>query len=163
MIAEAIEAGYVNSPNGSEITTGLLDISPHLVNIPKWYSNPKFSHFIVHHTASDEDKKGQAATASIQDQLQTCKTQQDLDLIVEQCFGDQVRKILQAPPSMSNEEIFSKWGPELGLDSLISIDIRSWFLKNFKVSIQVLKIMGNDTIASLVQSAVEAIPAEMVP
>lgn len=52
---------------------------------------------------------------------------------------------------------------EIGLDSLVSVDIRSWFLKKLQVSIPVLKIMGNDTMANLVQHAVETIPAELVP
>ncbi|TVY48035.1 Polyketide synthase-nonribosomal peptide synthetase [Lachnellula occidentalis] len=163
MIAEAIENGHIDSPNGSEITTGLLSISPDSPNIPKWYSNPKFSRFVIHRTASNADKRQQTATASIQDHLKTCQTQCDLSLLVQQSFGDQLRKILQTSDRVSNEEIFSKRGPELGLDSLISVDIRSWFLKNFQANIPVLKIMGNDTMATLVQSVVEVIPAEMVP
>lgn len=55
-------------------------------------------------------------------------------------------------------------GIDLGLDSLISVDIRTWFLKNFQVSIPVLKIMGNDVqMASLAEMAAEDIPTELVP
>ena len=53
---------------------------------------------------------------------------------------------------------------DLGLDSLISVDIRSWFLKNFQVSIPVLKIMASDAqMASLAQTAAEGIPADLIP
>lgn len=53
---------------------------------------------------------------------------------------------------------------DLGLDSLVSVDIRSWFLKNFEVSIPVLKIMANDvTMATLAELAAEGVPAEMTP
>lgn len=52
---------------------------------------------------------------------------------------------------------------EIGLDSLISVDVRAWFLKYYHVSIPVLKIMGNDTMANLAEHVVEAIPAEVVP
>lgn len=53
---------------------------------------------------------------------------------------------------------------DLGLDSLVSVDIRSWFLKNFEVSIPVLKIMANDvSMATLAELAAEGLPAEMVP
>lgn len=53
---------------------------------------------------------------------------------------------------------------DLGLDSLVSVDIRSWFLKNFEVSIPVLKIMANDvSMAALAEIAAEGVPAEMIP
>ncbi|KAI0889613.1 polyketide synthase [Annulohypoxylon maeteangense] len=163
IIAEAIEAGYPDSPSGPEITTGLLDISPDSPNIPKWYSNPRFSRFLVHQTASAEDKKEEIATASIQDQLYACKTESDLSLLVRERFGDQLRKILQTPAGILNDEILSKSGKELGLDSLVSVDIRSWFSKNFQVSVPVLKIMSNETMSDLVRSSLESIPAELTP
>ncbi|KAI1456609.1 polyketide synthase [Annulohypoxylon moriforme] len=163
IIAEAIEAGYPDSPSGPEITTGLLDISPDSPNIPKWYSNPRFSRFLVHRTASDEEKKEEIVTASIQDQLNACTTEKDLSLLVREKFGDQLRKILQTPANVLNDEILSKSGKELGLDSLISVDIRSWFSKNFQVSVPVLKIMSNETMADLVQSSLGSVPAELTP
>ena len=55
-------------------------------------------------------------------------------------------------------------GIDLGLDSLISVDLRSWFLKNFQVSIPVLKIMANDVqMATLAELVAEGIPTELVP
>jgi hypothetical protein len=55
-------------------------------------------------------------------------------------------------------------GYELGLDSLISVDIRSWFLKNFLANIPVLKIMANDVqMNSLAQLAAESIPGSLIP
>ena len=55
-------------------------------------------------------------------------------------------------------------GAELGLDSLISVDLRSWFLKNFQVSIPVLKIMANDVqMSTLAELVAEGIPAKLVP
>ncbi len=83
IFAEAMEAGYLDSSVGPEISTGLLDISPSSANIPKWYSNPKFARFIVHQTASNDDKKEQSNAASIQDRLQACQTQQDLLQVIK--------------------------------------------------------------------------------
>ena len=55
-------------------------------------------------------------------------------------------------------------GTDLGLDSLISVDLRSWFLKMFQVSIPVLKIMADEVqMATLVELVGEGIPAELVP
>ncbi len=79
-----------------------------------------------------------------------------------EAFAAQLRKILQT--STADDDLLFMRGVELGLDSLISVDIRAWFLKNFQVSIPVLKIMSNDIqMASLAELAAEDIPAELVP
>ena len=79
-----------------------------------------------------------------------------------EAFDAQLRKILQSPTA--DDDLLLMRGIDLGLDSLISVDIRTWFLKNFQVSIPVLKIMSNDVqMASLVELAAEDIPGELVP
>ena len=62
-----------------------------------------------------------------------------------------------------DDELLTKRSNDIGLDSLISVDIRTWFLKHFSVSIPVLKILSNDTMANLVQMAIENIPADLIP
>lgn len=65
---------------------------------------------------------------------------------------------------MADDDLLSMRSGDIGLDSLISVDVRSWFLKNFQVSIPVLKIMSKDVLlASLAELAAENIPAELVP
>jgi len=59
----------------------------------------------------------------------------------------QLRNVLQM--TTANEDLMAMRSRDIGLDSLISVDIRSWFLKNFEVGVPVLKIMGNDTMAKL--------------
>jgi thioester reductase-like protein len=51
----------------------------------------------------------------------------------------------------SDDDLMAARSSGIGLDSLISVDIRSWFLKNFEVGIPVLKIMGNDTMADIAE------------
>jgi hybrid polyketide synthase/nonribosomal peptide synthetase ACE1 len=52
---------------------------------------------------------------------------------------------------------------ELGIDSLIAVEVRSWFLKNFRANIAVLTILSGVTISRLVDSALQDIPAELIP
>lgn len=83
IFAEAIEAGHIDSPDGPEISTGLLDISADSANIPKWYSDPKFSRFIVHKSSSSGDQKRQTKAASIQERLSTCCSEADVLQVVK--------------------------------------------------------------------------------
>lgn len=52
---------------------------------------------------------------------------------------------------------------EMGMDSLIAVDLRSWFLKNLLVSIPVLEILGGISVSELVEQALAKIPAEFIP
>jgi hybrid polyketide synthase/nonribosomal peptide synthetase ACE1 len=52
---------------------------------------------------------------------------------------------------------------EIGIDSLVAVDIRSWFLKQLSVSIPVLKILNGVSIGELVEEAVAKISPELAP
>ncbi|KAI6778350.1 putative polyketide synthase [Emericellopsis cladophorae] len=80
----------------------------------------------------------------------------------EDALCAQLRRVLQQ--STPNDELLEMDSTSLGLDSLISVDIRSWFLKSFQVNIPVLKIMGNNVqMLSLAELAAKNIPAPLTP
>lgn len=73
----------------------------------------------------------------------------------------QLRNVLQM--TTADEDLMATRSRDIGLDSLISVDIRSWFLKNFEVSVPVLKIMGNDTMAELADLVAAQVPPSLLP
>ena len=185
IFAEAMEAGYLDSPVGPELSTGLLDISPDSANIPKWHQTPNlpassstrppvtmirssrtlppfktaFNLVGPNRMYSNSSNVGLAYCPLIflHPVYVTTITNQGIE-----AFAAQLHKILQT--STADDDLLFMRDVDLGLDSLISVDIRAWFLKNFQVSIPVLKIMSNDVqMASLAELAAEEIPAELVP
>lgn len=52
---------------------------------------------------------------------------------------------------------------ELGVDSLVAVDLRSWFTNELGLDMPVLKILGGASLADLVEDAVKRLPAELVP
>ena len=52
---------------------------------------------------------------------------------------------------------------ELGIDSLIAVEIRSWFLKSIDVNMPVLKILGGASVRELLDHAVENLPQDLIP
>jgi hybrid polyketide synthase / nonribosomal peptide synthetase ACE1 len=51
---------------------------------------------------------------------------------------------------------------DLGVDSLVAVEVRSWFLKELKVDIPVLKVVGGASPAELCQRALEKLPEELL-
>ncbi|EAQ90441.1 hypothetical protein CHGG_02376 [Chaetomium globosum CBS 148.51] len=52
---------------------------------------------------------------------------------------------------------------ELGIDSIMAVDLRTWFLKELDVDVPVLKILSpGETVKSLAEEAMAKIPAEIV-
>jgi hybrid polyketide synthase / nonribosomal peptide synthetase ACE1 len=52
---------------------------------------------------------------------------------------------------------------KLGIDSLVAVDLQSWFRKEIGIVIPTLKILNAPTISSLLQSAEELITPDMTP
>ncbi|KAI1176423.1 KR domain-containing protein [Nemania sp. FL0916] len=164
-ICEGIEASRLDSTShGPEISTGLQFVPIGAENAPFWASDPKFSAFLFQPQTVETTevvKGGSKATASIQCLLQQCTTAEDVLSTVQTAFADMLRITLQI--SMSEEELMAAHGSEIGLDSLVSVNIRSWFLKHLQVGIPVLKIMSNEPMQHLVRFAVDTMPTEMAP
>ncbi|KAI8255508.1 hypothetical protein K4K58_005607 [Colletotrichum sp. SAR11_239] len=133
-----------------------------MANIPPWYRDPKFTRFLVQQSSNNGGEQERATSTSVQDLLLECCSRKNLLQVVKEAYGVQLRKMLQI--SIDDDELMMMQGVDLGFDSLLSVDVRSWFLKNFQVSIPVLKIMANDVrMSTLVDLVVEGIPPELVP
>lgn len=162
IFAEVMEAGYLDSPMGPEIVTGIRQVSTDDDNMPVWFTDPKFGRLMIHNLADGDDANNAGKDSSITENLQACKNAADVFQVVKESFSAQLRKTLQI--STSDDDLMNMRSSDLGLDSLISVDIRSWFLKNFRVSIPVLKIMASDAqMIGLVEAAAEGVPAELIP
>lgn len=50
----------------------------------------------------------------------------------------------------------------LGIDSLVAVEVRSWFLKELKADIPVLKIVGGSSLAEVCEQAMKKLPEELL-
>ncbi|KAK2031617.1 hypothetical protein LX32DRAFT_650573 [Colletotrichum zoysiae] len=103
-----------------------------------------------------------ATSTSVQDFLPECRSRKGLLQVVKEAYGAQLRKMLQT--SIDDDELMMMQGFDLGFDSLLSVDVRSWFLKSFQVSVPVFKIMANDVrMSTLVDLVVDGQCSEPKP
>ncbi|KAK4610729.1 hypothetical protein CLAFUW4_14084 [Fulvia fulva] len=160
LFTEGIDAGQPDSGDGAELTTGLLDIpADDGANAPRWQHNPTFSHFLVHQV-EQVGEAGNEAVMSVKDQVAACKNAKDILVLVKRTLAAQLRNVLQM--TSADDDLMAARSSDIGLDSLISVDIRSWILKNFEVRVPVLKIMGNDTMADIAELVVEQVPSTLL-
>jgi hybrid polyketide synthase/nonribosomal peptide synthetase ACE1 len=70
---------------------------------------------------------------------------------------------LQLQADQDRAQVLSSNTDDLGVDSLVAVEIRSWFLKEVETEIPVFKILSGGSISELVEFAVENMPAKLTP
>lgn len=143
MFIESIIAGRPTSTHGLELITGLQRFSPLNKQPLHWHFNPKFSH---HVTELDHSliAEATASTESVKQQLRATSSVEEAGETLKRCFSARLELMLQAAPESISRDV-----PiiELGVDSLVEVEIRSWFLKEVEKDMPVLKVLGGSTIA----------------
>ncbi|QYS96931.1 Carrier domain-containing protein [Trichoderma simmonsii] len=165
-ICEGIDACRLESIVGPELTTSIADVDydeAGALDAPLWCKNPKFSAFVVVNDGRDDQADvGNVATASVGERLRQCQSLDDAREVVKEAFAAQVRTALGLDASTTDQELMASRSTDLGIDSLVSVDLHSWFLRNLQVNVPTLSIMGSGSLADLVQHAVENLPTELL-
>ncbi|CAP62330.1 uncharacterized protein PODANS_0_240 [Podospora anserina S mat+] len=169
LLAEAINSGYGHLPLGPgeepAIGLGMRFVSPGEPSLPRWFGNPKFAGFVLRDEDEDSAHHGSANgknAASVQERLLQAQNTTQVHEAIRDSFLAKVRPMLQIEGA-DDDALMRMRSNEIGMDSLIAVDIRSWFLKQLSVSIPVLKILNGVSIGELVDEAVAKISPELVP
>ncbi|OQE05273.1 hypothetical protein PENVUL_c026G08771 [Penicillium vulpinum] len=125
-----------------------------------WISNPMFQHLV--HKSSNlvvADKKGKSGLL-IKTRLFEATSNEEVIEILQDGFVLKLQSALQADPS---KPMLDMSPDELGVDSLVAVDLRSWFLKELGVDMPVLKIFNAASIRELLATAAETLPEALIP
>ncbi|KAL8690546.1 MAG: hypothetical protein Q9224_004381, partial [Gallowayella concinna] len=166
ILAETIKAGYPtqNSQEGmadAAVTTGIRTYLYDEQLQGTWMHNPRFSHRIIQ--TEDVRTEAEAQTKKtlhpVKKQLVGATSKDQVVGILIECLSAKLRTILQMTDSKIEIET-----PliELGVDSLVAVEVRSWFLKELKVDIAVLKVVGGASVSELCQIAFDKLPGELL-
>ena len=176
LFAEAILVGQPGCLESSELAFGLAPMYADNSFNAHHQTDVKFNHFIMErldiHAAT-----GNHAMESIRMQLSKAETKPDAALMMKgeytatrqilinancapESFTRRLRRILMLSPEDVVDERVSLI--DLGVDSLMAVDVRSWFLKELDVSIPVIKILDGSSIADLLVEAMAQLPASIV-
>ncbi|KAJ4861498.1 AMP-binding enzyme domain-containing protein [Trichoderma breve] len=124
--------------------------SPEAPKRPPWEGNPRFSHFMRKEASSNEVSKDRALDTDYKQRLQSDEPEDSLIDMVQQVFGRKLEAMMQLSANSINLNV-----PliDLGVDSLLAVEIRSWFLKKLGMDVPVLKVLSGDTTAQLCEDA----------
>ncbi|CAJ2500622.1 Uu.00g034750.m01.CDS01 [Anthostomella pinea] len=148
LLAEAIVAGQGN--DSVEISTGLQEADPSASVKPIWFNNPRFSHLISHGSVMQSTSKGTGPEASLKQKLASASGHSDACQQLEQAFTVYLGALLKLPVETITAE-----DPiiDLGIDSLVAVEIRGWLAAEAGHDIPVLKILSGASIQQLCSEA----------
>ena len=177
--AEAVLAGRPESGRSPELSAGLQSFDPENdPSPPAWLSIPKFSHYRRIKTVGQNGGGATKGTVSVKTLLKEQTTDEGVYQVLLSKFWisevvvyiltkvtDGLLSLLSDRLHLSPENEISPGTTivELGVDSLVAVDLRSWFTNELGLDMPVLKILGGASVANLVGDAAKRLPAELVP
>ncbi|KAF7161780.1 hypothetical protein CNMCM5623_007245 [Aspergillus felis] len=162
LFAEAILAGHPSSNRNPEIVAGAPVTDP--VKQPDiiWYHSPFTWHRIAYHIQSRlDDHTTEGESQSVRTLLETVTTVEEAVEVVTEAFARKVRNKFNLP-------LDAVLPPDtrltnLGIDSLVAVDLRQWYQKELLVEMPIMQILGGESIATLAAAAVFMRPPDLNP
>ena len=160
IFAEGVVAGRETASDIPEIMTGLRFAHEDDDEKMTWLHNPKFSHCVLPAEETSVKSVGSKQNISVKAQLLTATTSEEVFEMIQSALAIKLKSTLQTDPSVCVDNMNAD---DLGIDSLVAVDIRSWFIKELSVEMPVLKILGGFTVRELATEAQQNIPDSLIP
>ncbi|KAF2646001.1 equisetin synthetase [Massarina eburnea CBS 473.64] len=161
MFAEAISVGKPGSSENLEIITGMSPLyHDELDNLKADYRRDLKLSQIVLARPGGQVSEDSSATVSVKVQLKAAKSVAQVARLLLDSFTKRVKKVLQIPSDQvvhENETLV-----ERGVDSLVALEIRSWFVRELDVDMPVLMILGGNSIGDLIKECMKKIKVALV-
>lgn len=157
MFAEAILASRPDSDHDPELTTGLplvwapKDDSGDDDGRPPWFSSPLVS-TLIEEAAGAGVRQDSVSGSQFRQELAAGTSEPEVVKILQNAFSYKLALMLQL-----DRESIDPGSPlvGLGIDSLMVIEIRSWFIKDLKLDIPVLYLSSGKTIKEICEELAE--------
>ena len=154
LILQAVLLGRADSPHG-DVTMGIRHFidSPNAPSKPPWYDNPRLSHMIFQPVSSDSKAHSGNSIRQLREKFDKAGSVAEATDALKELFCEKLESMVRIPASSIDVESPLS---NLGLDSLLAVEIRTWLHKKIHFEIPLLKIMGQDSLYSICASAAQA-------
>ncbi|KAJ5706143.1 hypothetical protein N7536_001832 [Penicillium majusculum] len=160
LFAEAILSGRHDLGLNPEIITGLAPISAEQSKDAYWKTNTRLS-LLIREVGKGGTQGGEIGNVvPVRQLLEAAKNMQDAVKVLSGAFKSK----LQALKFLSDSDSLYDTTPlvDMGVDSLVAVEVRSWFLKELTVDVPVMKILGGVSITDLVEFVAQKLPQELL-
>ncbi|KAF7719430.1 Polyketide synthase [Penicillium ucsense] len=149
LFAEAILSGSPALGLSPEIITGLAPITVEQSKDAYWKTNMRLSLLIKDAGQGNAQGSERSEVIPLRKLLEGAKSLQDAVKVLSNSF----KKKLQALKFLSDSDGLHDNTPlvDMGVDILVAMEVRSWFLKELAVNVPVMRILGGASIADLVE------------
>ncbi|KAI0484820.1 hypothetical protein GGR56DRAFT_680577 [Xylariaceae sp. FL0804] len=161
--SEAVTAGRPDSGMNPEITAGLQRIDMERnPNPPIWANTPRFNWLQMvkpsGEAAAESDSDGPSVRSRLGDMTDVGEVRK---LLLEGLLATLYSRLNMNPEERGITPDTAI--VELGVDSLLAVDMRAWFTKELDLDMPVLKLLGGATVNELVDDAVARLSPDLVP
>ncbi|THC92302.1 hypothetical protein EYZ11_008222 [Aspergillus tanneri] len=150
--AEAILAGRPDQNENPQVMAGIRLCRRDQLKSVQWAENPRFGHCIQ---PSESDSSAGKHTSGIPLATQVVEAADEAEVrrLLEDAFLHKLASALSLPEldAGMKQKMLAQGVDELGVDSLVAVDIRSWWLRELRVDMPVLKILGGTAITDLIE------------
>ncbi|KAK9775318.1 putative Carrier domain-containing protein [Seiridium cardinale] len=164
MFAEAVLAGRPHSSTPYEISAGLRHVQLDEKVQPGWAWNPVFTHLLLDGKDQVASTRDASSQVSLEKRLQEAKTQDHVCTLIRNAVLEKLVSLFKLDGPKADDFSFDSLRlDELGTDSLMAVEIRTWLIKTLQVNIPVLQILNGMSIGQLINAAIEGIPHGKIP
>ena len=165
LFAEAVIAGRPGSPwKTIELFNGARRISKHDVDRPVWEAEPLMSHFVRNSDGLSQATADSQSRVPLRTRLALAHDRGQICDIVRDAFLPKLYSLFQLDPSkVAKDTLVGMRLDEMGIDSLLAVEIRGWFMKTLEANIPVLKILSGVPVGDIITMATDNIPKRLVP
>ncbi|TQN66835.1 Reducing polyketide synthase BOA6, partial [Colletotrichum shisoi] len=152
---EAIIRGPPEASATGEVIVGLgseTAMSPDQPVPAAWHDNPRFANFTARADRRHGPRGGAGTGAgarsagtgrNVREELARSTTEEARLTTLSACFVARIQEIMQLSASTLRMDVPLT---DLGIDSLVAVDLRGWFFKELEVSVPVLSILNGESV-----------------
>ncbi|KAK4624246.1 Hybrid PKS-NRPS synthetase lepA [Fulvia fulva] len=145
--ASPVREGEVVDSTTAELVTGMgyYNYSPNTPSEahPPWFNNQLTSHFVREDRASNTiASAADGDNMSVVAQLDAATSDGEAAAVLTRALASRIETMLQMASGSFNVGVSLL---DVGIDSLLAVELRTWFLKQVHVDVPVLKILSGDS------------------
>ncbi|KAI9369038.1 hypothetical protein BJX61DRAFT_549897 [Aspergillus egyptiacus] len=159
-LAEGILAGNPRLGRNPEVISGFTPHDPEEQPDIIWYSNP-LTWPLVDYRLRSSSSQYDTKAMPIKKQLEAVDSMDEAAEVVLAALSAKIIQKLHLSDSVAVGA--DSRLTELGADSLVAVDLRTWFLRELEVEIPVLQIQSGVSIGDLAKSVSVKLPASLIP